>query len=370
MARPRTLRRKVRRVCVLTSGGDAPGLNAVVRGLVKHGERLGLELFGSEDGFTGLVEGQLLPLSSTTVRGKLPTGGSVLGCSGRANPFAFPRPDKRGRMRTTDESATARATLANNAIDVLVVIGGDGSQAFAMAFYDTGVPVIGVPKAVDNDLAATDVTFGFDAAISTATWAIDTLHATAEAHHRVMVLEVMGRDAGFIALHAGIAGGADVVLIPEIPYDVERVAAKIRRRKARGSTLSIVVVAEGARPKGKAASKARRGRRRPGGAGLRLEAQLAPLIPEHEVRTTALGHLQRGGAPTAGDRVLGTRLGVRAAELAAKGRVGRLVALRGTSVVDVPLEDALGEGRRVDRAGELAMTARAVGIELGARAPR
>jgi 6-phosphofructokinase 1 len=277
--------------------------------------------------------------------------------------------DERGRERLIDVSDDVIARLKAHAIDALVLVGGDGTMHHARDLGARGIRVIGVPKTIDNDLAATDYTFGFDTALGTATWAIDALHATAESHDRVMVVELMGRYAGWIALCAGIAGGADVVLLPEMPYDIERVAAAIQRRSEAGASFSIVVVGEGARPlagKVSAITKGKKGQlERLGGAAQHVADQLKGRIP-HEVRVTVLGHLQRGGTPSAFDRVLGTRLGVQAALCCAAGESGMMVALRGTEIVKVTIEDALQEPKLVPTAGELVDAARRVGIELGA----
>jgi 6-phosphofructokinase 1 len=360
---------KVERVCVLTGGGDAPGLNAVLRAFVKTCEQLGIEVYGSEDGFEGLIEpNRLVRMTRRSVRGILPKGGSVLGCSNRANPFAYPMRDARGREKLVDVSDIVVRRLEEHAIDILVLVGGDGTMAHANAIAARGVRVVGVPKTIDNDLAATDVTFGFDTALNTATWAIDALHSTAESHDRVMIVEVMGRYAGWIALYSGIAGGADVVLIPEIPYDIDRVVRKIRARREAGSTFSIVVIGEGARARGASRSTIAKGRRghleRLGGAGETLARQLEGRI-QLEVRVTVLGHLQRGGSPSAFDRLLGTRFGVAAAELCAKGKSGRMVALREGDVTDVPIASAAGRLRSVPTRGEVIRAARRIGIELG-----
>jgi 6-phosphofructokinase 1 len=254
-------------------------------------------------------------------------------------------------------------------IEALVMVGGDGTMHHARDFIRLGVPVVGVPKTIDNDLAATDYTFGFDTALSTATWAIDALHTTAESHNRVMIVELMGRYAGWIALCAGIAGGADVVVIPEIPYEIEKIAAKIERRSELGARFSIVVVGEGAHAKGRGRSTIARGKRghlaRLGGAGQRLADALKHRV-QHEIRVTVLGHLQRGGSPSAFDRVLGSRFGVRAALCCAQREVGVMVALRGQEIVTVPIEQALREPKLVPTHGELVEVARRVGIELGA----
>lgn len=359
----------VRRVCILTGGGDAPGLNAVLRAFVKTCDGLGIEAFGSEDGFEGLIQpGRMTRMTRDTVRGILPKGGSILGCSNRANPFAYPTVDARGREKLVDVSADVIARLAAHGIDALVLVGGDGTMHHAHALSERGIPVIGVPKTIDNDLAATDYTFGFDTALGTATWAIDALHATAESHDRVMLVEVMGRYAGWIALCAGLAGGADVVVIPEIPYDLERIVTAVRRRSEHGASFSIIVVGEGAREQHGARSTISKGKRghlaRLGGAAQQLADKLNGKIP-HEIRVTVLGHLQRGGSPSAFDRVLGTRLGVRAALCCASSDFGKMVALRGTEIVTVSLEEALQEPKLVPPQGELIDAARRIGIELG-----
>jgi 6-phosphofructokinase 1 len=344
----------------------------VIRGFVKRACTLGIETIGSIDGFEGLLDprpgGRTVKLEPSTVRGILPRGGSIIGCSNKSNPFAFPI--VKGARETRDASADVIARVRELGIDVLVLCGGDGTMHFARQFIALGVPCIGVPKTIDNDLGATDQTFGFETAVNTATWAIDTLHSTAEAHARVMILEVMGRYAGWIALCAGIAGGADAILIPEIPYDVERVIAKIESRVAQGANFTIIVIAEGARPAGEPyatlEAEARPGRMiRLGGAGERLVRALEGRVP-HDIRATVLGHLQRGGSPSPYDRVLGTRMGVHAAELCARGAFGRLVVLDGTTIRSVPIDEIPDGPRLVDPAGQLCATARAMGVELGA----
>jgi 6-phosphofructokinase 1 len=354
---------------MLTAGGDAPGLNAVVRAFTKAASELGIEVLGSEDGFEGLIQNRpFVRLDRNAVRGILPKGGSILGCSNRANPFAYPRADKSGRQQLVDVSKRVIARIRKEGIDALVMVGGDGTMLLASRFIALGVPVVGVPKTIDNDLAATDYTFGFDTALGTATWAIDALHSTAESHDRVMIVEVMGRYAGWIALCAGMAGGADVVLIPEIPYRIERVVAKILDRSKRGITFSIVVVGEGAMPKGGKRATVARGKRghlpRLGGAGQVLADALKGRIP-HEIRVTVLGHLQRGGSPSAFDRILGTRFGVRAALLCSEGHANTVVALRGTQIIAVPIDEALEKPKLIAPQGELCDAARRVGIELG-----
>lgn len=360
----------VKKACILTAGGDAPGLNAVLRGFVRRGEQLGIEIWGSEAGFEGLLDdGQCVRLTKGTVRGILPRGGSILGCSNKANPFAMPV--AKGRRDTVDRSNDVVKRIKEHGFDVVVLVGGDGTMFFARKFIQMGVPCIGVPKTIDNDLRGTDVTFGFDTAVNTATWAIDALHSTAEAHERVMILEVMGRYAGWIALASGVAGGADVILIPEIPYELDRVIAKINERAQDGRPFTIIVVAEGAMPKGGTMSTveavARPGQlQRVGGAGAHLAQELEGKV-DHEIRTTVLGHLQRGGSPSPADRILGTRMGVHAAEMCARAEFGRMVTIKGTQIGSMALAD-IGEGPRlVDPDGQLCNAARATGIELGAR---
>jgi phosphofructokinase-like protein len=361
---------KVRRVLILTGGGDAPGLNAVLRAFVKTATDLDLQVYGSEDGFAGLIEepGRIVRLTRSDVRGILPKGGSILGCSNRADPFAYEVTGSDGTERTIDVSERVKTKLAELEIDIVVLVGGGGTMNIGMRFAKMGVAVVGIPKAIGNDLAATDLTFGLDSAVATATVAIDALHSTGEAHDRVMVLEVMGRDAGWIALMSGIAGGADVILIPEIPYDVDRIIEKIDTRSSPSDNFSIVVVGEGAKPIGGTVSSISEAHEsvphRQHGPGFQLARLLDGRI-DHEIRVTVLGHLQRGGSPSSFDRILGTRFGVHAAELCYHDNTGQIVALRGQEVVSVPLEAAVANLKRVPPDGELVRVARAIGIELG-----
>jgi len=360
----------VRRVLILTGGGDAPGLNAVLRAFVKTATGLGLEVYGSEDGFAGLIEEptRVVRLMRSDVRGILPKGGSILGCSDTADPFAYGATGSHGASKTIDVSERVLAKLDEIEIDTLVLVGGGGTMNIGMRFAKLGVQVVGIPKAIGNDLAATDLTFGLDSAVTTATAAIDALHSTGEAHDRVMVLEVMGHDAGWIALMSGIAGGADVILIPEIPYDVDRVIEKIAERWSPSGNFSIIVVGEGSKPLGGTVSSITEKHdqlpQRLDGAGFRLARLLEGRI-DHDIRVTVLGHLQRGGSPSSFDRILGTRFGVRAAELCYRDNTGQVVALRGQDVVSVPLETAVANLKRVPPDGELVAVARALGIELG-----
>jgi ATP-dependent phosphofructokinase / diphosphate-dependent phosphofructokinase len=324
---------------VLTAGGDCPGLNAVIRAVVGRAtEKHGLEVVGIRNGWDGLMEGDTQPLDRDSVRGILARGGTVLGTS-RKDPYVH-----------GEGFASCRRTIEQNGIEGLVVIGGDGTLRSALRLHSEGLPIVGVPKTIDNDIPGTDMTFGFDTAVSVATEAIDRLTTTAESHNRVMVVELMGRTRGWIATYATIAAGADALLIPERPYALEDVARILKKRHRRGHTYSIVVVAEGVEPPpGSAAEQARLdafGFERLGGVAYRIAPALEALTG-FETRVTVLGHLQRGGTPTAFDRVLATRFGVAAADLAAEGRFGEFVALRGTEMVGVPLAEACDEIRGV-----------------------
>lgn len=322
---------------VLTAGGDCPGLNAVIRGVVARAvERHGLEVVGIRDGWEGLMDGRTVALDRGAVRGVLQRGGTILGTS-RRDPYVHGQGYE-----------SVRGTIEANGIEALVVIGGDGTLRSALRLSEEGLPVVAVPKTIDNDIAGTDVTFGFDTAVEIATEAIDRLTTTAEAHNRIMLVEVMGRTKGWIAVHAGIASGADAILIPEEPYDLEAVARIIRSRHRRGHRYSVVVVAEGVTaPDGAHAVRLDAlGFERLGGVSYLIAPQLEALTG-FETRVTVLGHVQRGGTPTAFDRVLATRFGVAAADLAAESRFGTMVALRGTEMVPVPLAEACDEIRGV-----------------------
>lgn len=349
-----------RRIGILTGGGDAPGLNAVIRAAVKRLTAEGAEAIGFRDGFKGLVLGDAHVLDRVAISGILPRGGTILGTSNRDNPFNF-----QGQDRFTD----CQSHLERLGVESLIVIGGDGSLAIATEAGRRGLNVVGVPKTIDNDLDATDQTFGFDTAVTTATEALDRLHTTAESHHRIMMLEVMGRYAGWIAVAAGIAGGADAILIPEIPFRYQAVARKILDRKANGKSFSLVVVAEGARtPDGDmVVAHTVQGSHDPirlGGIAQVVGRQLEALTGL-ETRATVLGHLQRGGSPTPYDRILASRYGLAAAELALSRQSGRMVALRGNQIIDVPLAEAIGRPRAVPPEGELVRTARGLGIAFG-----
>lgn len=354
---------------ILTGGGDAPGLNAVIRAVVKTATlTAGYEVLGILDGFDGLLrEDGTRPLDAAAVRGILPQGGTILGTANRGNPFA--REVKRdGETVVMDVSDQVLERVEELGLECLIVVGGDGTLHISLELAEKGCPVVGVPKTIDNDVGGTDVTFGFDTAISTATEAIDRLHTTAESHHRVMALELMGRDAGFIALHAGVSGGADVILIPEIPFRVEAVCEKVMQRVRAGRHFSILAIAEGAHPKrGEKVYKQQGGPGEPARLG-GIGADVAEAVASHcgvETRVTVLGHLQRGGSPTAFDRWLSTRFGGAAVRAAAAGNYGSMVALRGTEVVEVPLEEALDVPKRVDVEGDAVRTARDMGLSFG-----
>jgi phosphofructokinase-like protein len=325
---------------VLTGGGDCPGLNAVIRAVVRKAiDGYGDEVIGFRDGWRGVLVGDYRELTLDSTRGILPRGGTILGSS-RTNPY-----------KHADGVDRVRGTLERAGVDGLIAIGGEDTLGAAERLFEDGVRVLGVPKTIDNDLGATDVTFGFDTALAVATEAIDRLHTTAESHNRILIVEVMGRSAGWIALHSGIAGGADVILIPEQPFDIEEVCARIRRRHERGRYFSIVVVAEGATPREGTMSVARGGEddfghRRLGGIGHALETEIERRTG-YETRATVLGHIQRGGTPTAFDRVLATRLGLAAIDAAHAGRWGQMTALHGTEIELVALADAVAEVRRV-----------------------
>ena len=358
----------MKRIGVLTGGGDAPGLNAVVRAVTKTAIlQYGCEVFGIRDGYDGFLgDNGILPLGLNDVRGILPRGGTILGAANRGNPYAR-KVIRDGKEVTIDVSEEIVKGIQRLGLDALIVLGGDGTLHIAHELYERGVPVIGVPKTIDNDIGGTEVTFGFDTALNIATEAIDRLHTTAESHHRVMVVELMGRDAGFIALQAGVSGGADVVLIPEIPFKYEAILAKVRQRVERGSYFSILAVSEGAKPQGGSQVFSRGGDEiyvpRLGGIGQTVGEYLEKQGVE--TRVTVLGHVQRGGTPTAFDRWLATRYGAAAVRLAAAGGFDRMVALIRSQISDVSLAEALAVPKRVDVHGDAVVTARGMGIFFG-----
>ena len=356
----------VSRIGVLTGGGDAPGLNAVIRAVVKAAFNSGIEVVGLEDSFDGLLDpSRTRVLTPRDVTGILRLGGTILGTTNRGNPFEYPLASGGGHA---DYSERVVETFTKMKLDALVVIGGDGTLQIAHQFYLMGIPVVGVPKTIDNDIWGTTSCFGFDTAVSFAADAIDRLHTTAEAHKRIMVVEVMGRYAGWIALHAGVAGGADVILIPEIHYDIQKVVTRLRERESYGAKFSIVVVAEGAKPAGGAVTllaQASGGHvERLGGIGAVFAAQLQEMTGK-ETRYVVLGHLQRGGAPTAFDRVLATRFGGKAVELIVRGVFGRMVANNPPDIVPIPLADVVGKTKTVPLDYDLLRTARAIGVAFG-----
>lgn len=354
------------RIGILTGGGDAPGLNAVIRAFVKRATiGFGWEVVGIQGSFNGLFAERdaVIPLRPVDCRGLLRRGGTMLGTTNRGNPFDHPA----AGGGSEDRAAEIAEGVRRYQLDGLVCLGGDGTQLIAWRLMqEHGIPVVGVPKTIDNDLPATDLTFGFHSAVAVATDALDRLHDTAESHDRVMLLEVMGRDAGHIALASGIAGGADVILLPEIPYSPERVASKVLRRRAMGRAFSIVVVAEGAVPSdvGGDQSAARQAIQAHGGAAALAMARLKPLL-DAEMRAVVLGHVQRGGSPIPFDRILATRFGVQAAELVAEGRWGEMVRLRGGKVEGVSLHEVTRGIRPVDVDGDLVRVARSVGVTFG-----
>ena len=357
----------------MTGGGDCPGLNAVIRAVVLKAKARGWDVLGIEDATEGLIDVEYHSshgnrwLEVADVRQILPRGGTILGTSNRSDPFRYVV-ERNGVKQEQDVSDRCVANVARLGLDAVVSVGGDGSMRIAKQLADKGINIVGVPKTIDQDLAATDYTFGFATAVQTATDGIDRLQDTAESHDRVMVLEVMGRDTGWIALHAAMAGGAHVCLIPEIPYRIESVVAAVKARRSEGRPFSIVVIAEGARPALGAAALA--GPRKLGempkffGAGHRLGAELEPLV-ESDVRVTVLGHIQRGGTPTHFDRILGTRFGVEAINAVADHDFGKMVALRTPEIVRVPLQEAIENQRVVDPSGAMVMAARDTGISFG-----
>lgn len=357
------------RIAISTGGGDAPGLNAVIRSAALSAISRGWEVLGICRGYYGLLgEDEIIPLTRQSVRGIAHLGGTILRTTNRGNPFAFPVRQADGEWVEIDRSDEVLENARRLGIDALISIGGDGSLAIAQRFFEKGMPIVGVPKTIDNDVSGTITTFGFDTAVSTAIDAIDKLHTTAESHDRVIVMEVMGRHAGFIALHAGVAGTADVILIPEIPYDIERVCEKIRARDQTGRHFSIVVVAEGAYPVGGRESiigESLPGQdRRLGGLAGRLAWEIQERTGK-EARSLVLGHLQRGGMPTGYDRLLAARFGGAAVEVVEQQQWGHMVALQSPHIVAIPITEALAVPKRVDPHHDIVRTARATGISFG-----
>jgi len=359
----------LKRIGILTGGGDAPGLNAVIRAAVLTAKNCyGWEVVGILDGFDGLYHGlPVMPLYESSVQDLLARGGTILGAANRGSPFAHPIQQPDGTIVYEDVSHEALERMVLLGLDALIVAGGDGTMSIAHKLVGMGARIVGVPKTIDNDLAQTDTTFGFETAINTATEALDKLQTTAESHHRVMILEVMGRDAGWIALHVGVAGGADAILIPEIRFNIDAVCKKIQQVQMSGRHYSLIVVAEGAAPAGGEQQFHIRGDRlgtgRLGGMGYTVGSLLADCVGA-EVRVTVLGHVQRGGQPTPHDRWLATRFGAAAVHLVADEKWGYMVALQGSRMDSVPMQEAI-RMKFVDPEGETVRMARDLGIVLG-----
>lgn len=357
------------RVAISTGGGDAPGLNAVIRAVVLAAHHRGWQCYGIRRGFGGLLGSDgIMTLTPAAVRGITHLGGTILGTTNRGNPFRWPTPGPDGTLGETDRSADLVAAFRASGFDALISIGGDGSLKIAHDLWRQGLPVVGVPKTIDNDVAGTLATFGFDTAVSTATEAIDKLHTTAESHDRVMVVELMGRDTGWIALHSGVSASADIILIPEIPFELDQVCEAIRRREASGRHYAIVVVAEGAKPKGGEAVHVERRAAgtvdRLGGVGSRVAAAIGERTGK-ETRSLVLGHLQRGGSPTTEDRLIALRFGTAAVRAIADGNFGTMVALTPPTISTVPLADVIGRTKLVPLDSDTLQTARDLGISFG-----
>jgi len=350
----------VRCIGICTGGGDAPGLNAVIRAAVKSAIlKHKWKVIGISDGFDGLIwPERSRELTLKDVSGILPRGGTILGTTNRGDPFHH-KSIENGVEVIRDISDQVIANSRQLGIDAVISIGGDGSQTIAQELFQKGMKIVGGPKTIDNDLSATEITFGFDTALHTATDAIDKIHTTAESHHRVMVIEVMGRDAGWIALEAGIAGGAHVILIPEIPFSLQRICDYVKEREGYGKHFTIVVVAEGIKLPQELKQLSR------GGSVGNLIGDGIALTARREVRVSVLGHIQRGGSPSPFDRILGTRFGVAATDLIAQGGFGKMVCLRNARIECVNISDAIGHLKKVDPQGEMVRTARAIGICFG-----
>lgn len=360
---------KVKKIGVITAGGDCPGLNAVVRAVAKHAFKYNIEVLGFKNGFDGLVKNDFMVLDDCAVSGILTRGGTILGTSNLANPFNYTLAPLASPENPKNLSSVVLENIKKNGVDALVTIGGDGTLSMSQQFIELGVPIVGVPKTIDNDLSATDFTFGFDSALAIATDAVDKIHTTAESHHRILILETMGRYAGWIALRSCIAGGGDICLIPEIPYNDEVIAQAILERRKKGKNFSIIVAAEGAvNEKGEmAVQKTVKGSTDPIRLG-GISSKIAAMLEEKtkiECRVVVLGHLQRGGTPTAFDRWLSTRFGAQAVELILEGKTGNMVALRGTEIVSVPIKEAVAKLKRVDPNGQEVKAAVAVGTSFG-----
>lgn len=363
------MKKEIKKIALLTGGGDCPGLNAVIRAVTRSAIlNYGYEVIGYKFGYRGLYNNDFMKLDLSTVSGLLPRGGTILYSSNKDNLFDYSIVED-GKTVKKDVSDVAVENLKKENVDVLVVIGGDGTLTSARDFARKGVKVIGVPKTIDNDLGSTDITFGFNTSIGVATEALDRLHTTAESHHRIMILEVMGRNAGFIALESGIAGSADVILIPEIPYDINKIVEKVEERKKQGKLFTIIVVAEGAKSKDGDVMVAKIVEDSPdpirlGGIGNKLAEDLEKIVKEREVRCTVLGHIQRGGTTCTFDRILSTRYGVAAVELINEEKFGSMVCLKGNEITYDSLENVIGNNKKVDPDGELVTVAKKIGISF------
>lgn len=360
---------KIAKIGILSGGGDCPGINAVIRAVAKKAIlECRMEVVGIEDGYEGIIKNRHRKLQFMDVSGIITQGGTILGTSNTANPYHY-AVKKNGQMEFEDVSAESIANVKEMGLDCLVCIGGDGTLSIANRLAQAGIPIVGVPKTIDNDLRGTDVTFGFDSAVMVATEAIDRLHSTAQSHHRVMIVEVMGRNAGWIALHSGIAGGGDFILIPEIPYDIQYIVERVKDRNRSGKRFSIVVVSEGAKAIGGNVVVQRIVKEsfepvRYGGVGFMLGSQIEDLTGV-ETRSVVLGHLQRGGTPTAHDRVLATRLGTKAVDMIVEGKFGSMVGVQCNSLVEVPLSEVAKGQRTVPPDDPLIRSARSVGTSFG-----
>ncbi|MCP4650817.1 MAG: ATP-dependent 6-phosphofructokinase [PVC group bacterium] len=361
--------RKKKRVGILTAGGDCPGLNGVIRAVAKKLIiEQNAEIIGIKDGYEGIINNKYKTLSYRDVSGILTLGGTILGTSNIANPYKYAVKEK-GKLKFKDMSKKVIQNVKRLKLDCLVCIGGDGTLAIASKLAKDGIPVIGVPKTIDNDIKGTDVTFGFNSAVTIATEAIDRIHTTAESHHRVMVVEVMGRTAGWIALYAGIAGGGDIILLPEMPYDINGIAEVVKERNRRGKKFSIIVISEGAKPKGgkvvvQKMVKESTIQARLGGISFMLVDQLEKITGLGS-RAVVLGHLQRGGSPTPFDRILATRLGTKAADMIKRRKFGSMVAVKGDSLKEISLQKVATGARTVPRNHSMIQAGRSVGTYFG-----
>ena len=361
----------IKRIGILTAGGDCPGLNAVVRAVSKNALQHGIEVLGFKNGYDGLVRNEFMHITAETVSGIINRGGTILGSSNIANPFKYTLAPFGTPEKPRDMSSVAVHNFKDNQLDALITVGGDGTLHMSQQFVDLGLPVVGVPKTIDNDLLATDQTFGFDSALSIVTEAIDRIHTTAQSHHRVMIIETMGRYAGWIALRSAIAGGGDIVLIPEIPYNDDVIVEQILARKSKGRTFSIIVAAEGAKNEAgeQTVSRTVAGSTdavRLGG----IANKLSDMIEQRtriESRACVLGHIQRGGTPTAFDRWLSTLYGTKALDLVLEGKFGYMAALRGFAMTEVKIADAISQLKLVDPNGEEVKSALKTGMSFGSR---